>query len=173
MTRDEIRTEIAEVIAEAMHDPDSECYVRVDDLTEVRVDGYLDLTPVADAILARWPHITGPEQVTTREELEALPVETVIRDRSGEVWEAWQDDEHNDRLRAELAASVRERDAQQVLLDQAHADVATHRATVARVRELVDGLNSRQWTPAHDALTTGMAEEMAAVIRAALDGPEA
>jgi hypothetical protein len=51
---------------------------------------------IVDALLARWPHLAGPQQVTTAEELDALPHETVIRDHDGTVFEMWADDDGRD-----------------------------------------------------------------------------
>ena len=51
----------------------------------------LDSTRVAARVLAAG--YRKPRQVTTVEELDALPVESIVRDATGFTWDKWWDDD--------------------------------------------------------------------------------
>jgi len=87
------REELAETISVALRDSDMGGYTDISDLSDAVLDSRYDLLAVADAVLADYQ--PKPRTVNSVEELEALPVLSVIRDAGhedsppGEIWEKW------------------------------------------------------------------------------------
>jgi hypothetical protein len=77
--REELAHIIADIIGDQFHDDGYYC--RADNLSEVCLDGYADLTDVADVIIAAG--YAKPRVITTLEELDALPDGSVIQANNG------------------------------------------------------------------------------------------
>lgn len=85
------RDELARAIYDGLHHEDSDVYADAigGDLDDVIVDGRVDLLAVADMLLAAG--YRKPRVVTTAEELDALPVGSVVLDDEGDPWHKQED----------------------------------------------------------------------------------